>query len=187
MSTFSTSLINYIFLFTLLSFKQTQTCSRRPSSAVASDPLWITGRRPVDAFALNQWSIHSSDLSAVSNPDDVSREGRVMGINNSFTPNATSSPRSRSRSSSSPHNSSSVLLPVRAAQILFPTPPLSDSLNSTQLPSSDFHSFGSDNEAFEAEVDQIELAHAEITVTNIDDSEAVIFDRATATASYSVV
>ena len=110
-----------------------------------------------------------------------------MGINNSFTPNATSSPRSRSRSSSSPHNSSSVLLPVRAAQILFPTPPLSDSLNSTQLPSSDFHSFASDNEAFEAEVDQIELAHAEITVTNIDDSEEVIFDRATATASYSVV
>ena len=118
MSTFSTSLINYIFLFTLLSFKQTQTCSRRPSSA--SPPI-LSGLRDVAQWTPSP-SISGRSTHPTSQPSQTRMTSLVKDVSWELTILLPQTPRRR-------------LALALAPPLLLTTPPLF-SLRSAPLKSS---------------------------------------------------
>ena len=131
--------------------------------------MYFTAQRPADAEALNEWSYHTSDLSQVTDPNSVSRQGRLLGQLNtsnisSFNPSSSSSPRPRRSSSNS-------ILQQRHVQIA-----LSES---TQLDSTVFESFsgGASNLGFQDDVDQMEMRVR--SDDNDSGDEVIVFERTT--------
>ena len=155
-------------------------CTRRPSSAVARDPVWITDRRPNTNFIVNQWSYHDSDLSQVTDPDSVDRHGQILGHYNnstaettfgpSFNPSSTSSP----RPTSSRRDTRSLLLQARHVQLAMSQ---STQQLDTSIDESVFESASSrTNAAFEDDVDQMEL-HVNSSSNDNTSDEVIIFQR----------
>ena len=154
-------------------------CTRRPSSAVARDPVWITDRRPNTNFIVNQWSYHDSDLSQVTDPDSVSRHGQILGqFNNTtdstfgppFNPSSTSSP----RPSSSRHTTTRPLL-LQARHVQLAMSQSTQQLDAS-IDESVFESASSaTNPAFQDDIDEMEMR---VNASNNDsDGEVIIFQR----------